>query len=789
MKILCLSLVALGAIIMLFSIIRYNRTISAMKCGRIRGDAPVSVIFDAGLLMMVFFFVGYIGTGVLFLFEKTLDSQDLLVSMIFFFGALFVLTMVTVARRMYATLSNENGLKRRLEQQQLMTTISQSFITAEEVTVLVENALRMVGEFMNVSKIVVNTIENGYAVRRYEWANPKHGIHAFGPNVQVPFRNNHALYDKFVTEKLPYYVCTDTAMDPAFAFLEGFGVKSAVLAPMHVSGMYWGSIIVDDCIRVRKWDESDIQLVQLIGSVLSELIARSETEKELVRVSKIADSSPQLVLYIREGGDIDYANQGAARMWGYETVEQMPKNLYNLLDEVTGKLIRENYRDRLYNGKFASFEVPITRHDGVSRTLLVSSFATDTKHVGFGVIATDITEKRALEKALTEAKEQAEQANRAKSDFLSHMSHEMRTPMNAIIGMTELGKTAADLERKDYCLGRIDSASKHLLGVINDVLDMSKIEVGKFELSPSDFPVSRMLATVVNVIQHRVDEKKLNFMVNVAGNVPGAIVSDEQRLSQVIANLLSNAVKFTPENGDISLSVSFEGEENGECRLQFEVKDSGIGISPEQQSRLFSSFTQADATVSRKYGGTGLGLAISKSIVEMMNGKIWIESVLGAGANFMFTILAARGSAEAEDKVHGSDENEDGIFAGHTILMAEDVEINREIMLALLEHTGIRIECVENGREALDVYSANPSGYELVLMDIQMPEMDGYEAARAIRALGTTQALVVPIIAMTANVFREDIEKCLAAGMNGHVGKPIDSAAVIRMLRMHLLNG
>jgi len=275
----------------------------------------------------------------------------------------------------------------------------------------------------------------------------------------------------------------------------------------------------------------------------------------------------------------------------------------------------------------------------------------------------------------------------------------------------------------------------------------------------------------------------------VAGNVPGAIVSDEQRLSQVIANLLSNAVKFTPENGDISLSVSFEGEENGECRLQFEVKDSGIGISPEQQSRLFSSFTQADATVSRKYGGTGLGLAISKSIVEMMNGKIWIESVLGAGANFMFTILAARGSAEAEDKVHGSDENEDGIFAGHTILMAEDVEINREIMLALLEHTGIRIECVENGREALDVYSANPSGYELVLMDIQMPEMDGYEAARAIRALGTTQALVVPIIAMTANVFREDIEKCLAAGMNGHVGKPIDSAAVIRMLRMHLLNG
>ena len=785
MRILCILLVALGAVILLYAIIQYNRTIAAMKRSRSRSDAAVSLIYDAGLGMMVFFFVGYIGMDMLFIFNRTITSSDLLMSLIFFFGAVFVLAMVTVVKRMFTTFMNESGLKRRLEQQQLMTTISQSFITAEETSVLVENALRQVGEFMDVSKIVVNTVENGFAVRRYEWANAKHGIHAFGPNVQLPFKGRHVLYDKFVTEKLPYLVCHDTSKDPAFAFLEGFGVKSAVLAPMHISGAYWGSIIMDDCLRVRKWDESDIQLVQLIGSVLSELIARGRTEAELVRVSRIADSSPQLVLYIREGGDIDYANLGAAQIWGYESVEQMPKNLYALLDEVTGKLIRENYRDRLFNGKLASFEVPITRHDGERRTLLVSSFATDALHLGFGVIATDITEKRAMEKALTEAKEQAEQASRAKSDFLSHMSHEMRTPMNAIIGMTELGKTAADIARKDYCLGRIESASRHLLGVINDVLDLSKIEAGKLELSPTDFPVQRMLSTVVNVIQHRVEEKKLQFTIQVTEDVPAALVADEQRLSQVIANLLSNAVKFTPENGDILLSVTLENEADGVCVLRFAVKDSGIGISREQQARLFSSFAQADGSVSRKYGGTGLGLAISKSIVEMMEGAIWIESALGEGASFIFTIRAARGQAEAQDGDRHEDEDETDIFRGHTILMAEDVDVNREIMLALLEHTGIKIDIAENGREALELFRANPA-YELVLMDIQMPEMDGYEAAQAIRAMDIPAA-AVPIIAMTANVFREDIQKCLDAGMNGHIGKPVDPAAVVDTLRMHLL--
>ena len=386
-------------------------------------------------------------------------------------------------------------------------------------------------------------------------------------------------------------------------------------------------------------------------------------------------------------------------------------------------------------------------------------------------------------------KMRSDEENQGKSSFLAHMSHEMRTPMNAIIGMTELGKTTADIERKDYCLGRIDSASKHLLGVINDVLDMSKIEAGKFELSLTDFPVQRMLATVVNVVQHRVDEKKLCFTVDVADNVPDAIVSDEQRLSQIIANLLSNAVKFTPGGGQIALSVMLEEDDETGCLLRFVVKDSGIGISPEQQQRLFSSFAQADESVSRKFGGTGLGLAISKSIVEMMNGTIWIESALGEGSSFLFTVRAARGQAAIQAGTLGGadDAQEDNIFEGRTILMAEDVEVNREIMLALLEHTAVQIDCAENGREALDMFKTNPALYELIFMDIQMPEMDGYEAARAIRALLLPQAASIPIIAMTANVFREDIDKCLDVGMNGHVGKPIDPSAIVDILRTHLL--
>jgi len=414
---------------------------------------------------------------------------------------------------------------------------------------------------------------------------------------------------------------------------------------------------------------------------------------------------------------------------------------------------------------------------------------------------------------LKEMEQQALSASRAKSIFLANMSHEIRTPMNAITGMIAIGKSASAIERKDYCFTKIEDASQHLLGIINDILDMSKIEANKYDLSPVEFNFEKMLHRVVDVINFRVEEKQQKLTVHIDDAIPRTLIADDQRLAQVVTNLLGNAVKFTPEQGAIGLNALFLGEEDGLCTIEISVSDTGIGISAEQQKNLFKSFQQAEADTTRRFGGSGLGLVISRSIVEMMGGKIWVESEPGKGSVFAFTVQVKKGVC-ANDNPDGEaapDKEEPditGLFAGRRILLVEDVEINREIVLALLEPTQVEIDCAENGQEAVRMFSEAPEKYDMIFMDIQMPEMDGYEATRRIRNIeaehyGTgfsegknkdaespketptqlpERPKGVPIIAMTANVFREDIEKCLAAGMTAHVGKPLNFEEVIKSI-------
>jgi CheY-like chemotaxis protein len=354
---------------------------------------------------------------------------------------------------------------------------------------------------------------------------------------------------------------------------------------------------------------------------------------------------------------------------------------------------------------------------------------------------------------------------------------------------------------------------------------MSKIEANKFELSYTEFDFSQLLRRVVDFIRFRVQKKGQSLSVQLDPNTPLQLVCDEQRLTQVLINLITNAVKFTPESGNISLIAQSTHVSEDNVTLLIELRDTGIGISSEQQQNLFTAFEQADGSISRQFGGTGLGLAISKRIIELMGGRIWVESELGEGSSFFIELELEKGKAAARtssaevdvtslnvlaedlpltpeapaddqstehvdvsaeaDNPAGQEVIADGVFCDKTILVAEDVDINREILDALLESTGIKIDFAFDGLEAVRKFSSG-ANYDLILMDIQMPKADGLEATRRIRASGLPRAETIPIIAMTANVFKEDIERCIAAGMNGHLGKPVDMEKVMATLTQYL---
>ena len=735
--------------------------------------------------------------------------------------------------------------------------------------------------------------------------------------------------------------------------LSPLGLLSTVIIPLYYQDSFWGVFCVDDVIEERYFTRNEVDMLRSATLMLVNAINRNLIQRKLkTTLEKMEDVLEQNELQITK---LDMAIQASkVGLWEMEVVKYDPVNPNNVFiwsDELREMLGYENesdfpnilssWSDLLHpedkektldafaahlldtTGKTPyNVEYRLLKKDGEYSYYHAAGVTVREKSgEPVRVVGTlvDITETKIIILDSERQRIQAEAANKAKSNFLSTMSHEIRTPMNAIIGMTAIGKLTNDARKKNDALNKIESASKHLLGIISDVLDMSKIEADKFELSPVSFDFEKMLQKIAEVINLRIDERRQKFFIQIDKDIPQTLIGDDQRLAQVITNLLSNASKFTPEEGVIRLDSRFISEENGVCRLQISVEDTGIGITDEQKARLFVSFEQAEATTTRRYGGTGLGLAIARRIVELMGGEIWVESEPGKGSKFIFTFLIKRGveveryllndgvtwenirifvvddevenrefftvvaedlgisctvAASGEEATGMLEKNDnydiyfidwmlpgmngielarhiqaratgnpivtifssvdwnvieeearaagivkflpkplfpsvivdvintciniiaeegadDGLlhtddFSGYRVLLADDVDINREILLSLLEPTGLNIDCVENGMQALKTFAKTPDKYNMVFMDIQMPEMDGYEATRQIRALGALQAKTVPIIAMTANVFREDIEKSLEAGMNGHIGKPIDISEVMKVMRQYL---
>jgi PAS domain S-box-containing protein len=723
----------------------------------------------------------------------------------------------------------EAQLLRRFEQQELTLELTRLFASPRNTDEIINSAIAAVGNFLDVCRVTFARIDRGGMLLEYPyvWQQDCVPKTRFDP---VPLDPGMKLMAAFEKKELPYVKVDDVSTQPDYMIRPDPALRSflsvPIYAPLPDEEPLWGILTLDlcdygDCPLTRQWTESDIQLIGLIRNELSVAIARHLVQQDLDRMSAVVENAPNPVMFVDFEGKAEYVNLAFIHDFGYSLKEVSSQDLGLVLGQEEFNLFRNEALPAVIKNGRHNFILHPKRKDGVQVVHQVLAFMVilESGEQGIGIISSDITEITAAKELAEHAREEAELYNKAKSGFISRMSHEMRTPMNGIVGMAELaGNTEDRTERLEY-LSKINGAARELTGIINNMLDVVKFENGSFELTPGEFDLPRMLEDLAAAAQSGSEAKGLQFHGQWEG-IPRRIISDKDRLIQVLSNLLSNAIKFTSA-GSVSLKASVEpysagseaSPENAEQpsgavsgkirRLCFEVSDTGPGIPETLKERLWDAFEQGDNTITRSYGGVGLGLTVSKGIVEKMGGTIDARSESGRGSVFRCLIpvqvvpeaaqpSAAQSSAVQPSAVQpeavpaaGSDAGP-GAFTGRRFLIVDDNDMNREILLAILEETGAELDSAACGEEALQKWQRSGGGYDLFFMDLHMPGMDGFEASRRIRASALPRADTVPIIAVSADTGGEVVSRCLGAGMNGHVGKPVDfeilTAAAARCL-------
>jgi PAS domain S-box-containing protein len=509
--------------------------------------------------------------------------------------------------------------------------------------------------------------------------------------------------------------------------------------------------------------------------------AQGKVAESEARYRMLAGNITDVIALSSIGGERIYVSPSIEHALGFSPDYLLATPNYTFLHPDDREQVAQSIAALREPGEETTLEYRVLRADDtvlwVETNFCVAENATPGGPPQVVSVSRIIDRRKDLERALIEARERAEHAAAAKSDFLANMSHELRTPLNAIIGFSGLLKASPGLSKTDARhAGLIQDASATLLEIVNSVLDFSKLEAGAVELDPRPFNPLDEARAVAALVDDIANTKGLTLTVTAEGK-PAALMGDAPRLRQVLLNFLSNALKFTSRGGvTLTLNQSVAGA--GAQTLRVEVTDSGIGVPLDQLAQVFERFTQADVSVSRRFGGTGLGLAISKRIIEMMGGTIGADSTPGEGSTFWFEVTLPTAS-DADVSPHAEAAQAD-LDRPVRLLLVEDVAVNRELVQALLAPFDIEIDTACDGVEA--IHAVEQKTYDLILMDVQMPVMDGLTAAERIRASGCVGATTTPIIAMTANVLPEQVTKCLEAGMNGHIGKPISPARLVETI-------
>lgn len=515
---------------------------------------------------------------------------------------------------------------------------------------------------------------------------------------------------------------------------------------------------------------------------------RSQLQRQISattgELSAIVQTAANAIITTDGEGRIDVFNPAAEEMFGWSHTEMRGNSVSCLLPDTVAMSHRQYFQQADTAVRYRSIgikrEVRARRRNGetfpVSIALGHTRLAPDQPY--FVAFITDITAQRTIEEDLRRAKEQAEAAARAKAAFLANMSHEIRTPMNAIIGFSELvladGSVSGSAREH---VQTVHQSARDLLTIINDILDYSKIEGGKTELERLPFSLTRLLRDVLKLLDQEIRHKQLSIQVEVAPAVPAICLGDPTRIRQILLNLLGNAIKFTHVGG---ITLQLDVPEQGQ--IHFAVRDTGIGMTPEQLDKVFESFTQADASTTRRFGGTGLGTTICRHLVQLMHGRIWAESRYGQGSTFHFTLPLPAVQSSSSAALLPADENDLSARAPRAfrILLAEDVATNARLVMLRLSQLGHQVVWQDSGRGA--VTACLQEDYDVVLMDVMMPDMDGLAATQAIRQMRPGTAPYLPIIALTASVLPEDHRRCREAGMDAVLGKPIDLAEILQQM-------